>query len=140
MVVCRQQEERIMAQPQVDLRVWALDWRTAHQGENSERNVCMICPAHHRAIHEGRLIVEGDMITGLSFKHADGSRYGQPFSPKAADHAARAFQALTHMGFRAKETRRALDHIRAQGDSDLTLEQWLQQALRLLTQHLAGGS
>ena len=80
------------------------------------------------------------MITGLSFRHADGSSYGQALSPKAADHAARAFQALTQMGFRAKETRRALDRIRARGDSDLTLQEWLQQALCLLTEHLAGGS
>ena len=109
-------------------------------GEHSERNVCLVCPAHHRAIHQGRLVVEGDMLTGLSFHHADGSRYGQPLSLKAADHAARAFQALIHMGFRAKETRRALDRIRARGDSDLTLQEWLQQALRLLTEHLARGS
>ena len=76
----------------------------------------------------------------LSFNHADGSSYGQPLSPKAADHAARAFQALTHMGFRAKETRRALDSIRARGDSDSTLQEWLRQALRLFTEHLVSDS
>ena len=105
-------------------------------GEHSERNVCLICPAHHRAIHQGRLVIEGDMATGLHFMHADGSRYGEPLSPKAADHAAQSFQALTHMGFRAKETRRALDRIRAQASPDLTLQEWLEQALRLLTEHL----
>ena len=109
----------------------------AEGGEHSERNICLICPAHHRAIHEGRLIVEGDMVLGLAFHHADGSRYGAPLSPKVADHAARAFQALTHMGFRAKETRQALDRIRAQPSPELTLQQWLEQALRLLTEHLA---
>ena len=112
----------------------------AEGGEHSERNVCLLCPAHHRAIHEGRLIVEGNMVAGLSFHHADGTRYGEPVSPKAADHAARAFQALTHMGFRPKETRQALERIRAQADPNLTLQGWLQQALRLLTEHLESGS
>ena len=80
------------------------------------------------------------MTTALSLNYADGSRYGQPHSPKVADHAARAFQALTHMGFGARETRRALDRIRARGDSHLTPQEWLQQRRALLTEPLTSGS
>ena len=66
-------------------------------------NLVLMCPAHHRAIHEGRLIVHGDLITGLRLQHADGSSYGEAASPQASDLWTRVYQALRGLGFRASE-------------------------------------
>jgi hypothetical protein len=45
-------------------------------GRHDSDNLGCLCCAHHRAVHEGRLIIEGRPSTGLVFKHADGTPYG----------------------------------------------------------------
>lgn len=69
----------------------------------------MLCVAHHTAIHEGRLLVEGRPSRGLRFTHADGTPYGGPVSPEVAALRAAAFQALRGLGFREREARRVVD-------------------------------
>jgi hypothetical protein len=59
------------------LDIHHLTWRTDGGGHDAE-NLIMLCSAHHTAIHEGRLLVEGRPSMGLSFRHADGASYGLP--------------------------------------------------------------
>lgn len=55
-------------------------------GGNDEANLCTLCPAHHRLIHEGRLHVAREADGRLSFRHADGRRFGpMPHAPSEAD-------------------------------------------------------
>jgi len=99
-------------------------------GTNETENLVTLCGAHHRAIHEGRLASEGTPSLGLAFRHADGTKYGDTPSPASADLRAKAFQALTHMGFRASEAKRALARVPL--DPEVTLKSLLGQTLREL--------
>ena len=102
----------------------------AEGGTNELENLVTVCGAHHRAIHEGRLVNEGTRSTGLTFRHADGTRYGGPLSPAGADLRAQVFRALTHMGFRESEAKHALARVPA--DPEITLKSLLGAALREL--------
>ena len=95
-------------------------------------NLVLLCPAHHRALHEGRLSIGGDLTTGLCFNHADGSSYGAPSSLGVADTWARVFQALRRLGFRAGEAREAIDRVQTAASGDLSLEECLRRALQAL--------
>jgi hypothetical protein len=77
-----------------------------------------LCSAHHRAVHDGRLVVSGTYSGGFSFSHADGNRYGAPQPDSAHSKVlAEVFQILASMGFRQREARQMLDeagpHVRA---------------------------
>ena len=100
--------------------------------DHSPTNLVLLCPAHHRAIHEGRLIAYGDLTTGLRFQHGDGSSYGEPSSPQAADLWARVFQALRGLGFRANEAQEAIDRVRPSASAEWSLQDCLRRALQLL--------
>ena len=100
--------------------------------DHSPANLVLLCPAHHRAIHDGRLVVHGDLTTGLRFQHADGSSYGEPASPQAADLWARVYQALRGLGFRASEAGEAIDRVRLTAGADWSLQDCLRRTLQLL--------
>jgi hypothetical protein len=94
----------------------------------------VLCSAHHRALHRGQLVIDGSASAGFTFQHADGSAYGRPASPAAADATARAVRALTRLGYKEREARRALDQVRAHvGMGDEAL---LRAALRKLSEPL----
>ena len=99
-------------------------------GEDSLDNLATFCGAHHRAIHAGKLIVTGSASSHLEFTHADGTPYGGAVAPAVAHARAKAFRALTGMGFREGEAKRALARI---PHSVASLEQVIRQALRELT-------
>ena len=71
------------------------------------------CSSHHAQAHEGRLLIEGTVSTGLVFKHADGSPYGGNVVPETAGVLSEAFEALVALGFKQGEAKRALDEVRA---------------------------
>jgi hypothetical protein len=97
-------------------------------GANEIENLVTLCGAHHHAIHDGRLSCEGTPSMGLTFRHADGTPYGGAFAPMSADKRAKAFRALTQMGFRESEAKQALGRVpQAQG---MTLETFVREALR----------
>jgi len=48
----------------------------SHGGDHGPDNLCLLCGAHHRALHDGRLVIRGRVSTGLTFYHADGRPYG----------------------------------------------------------------
>jgi hypothetical protein len=77
-----------------------------HDGER----MLPLCSAHHRAVHDGRLVVSGTYSEGFAFSHADGSPYGA-LRPDAGRSKvlAEVFQILASMGFRQREARQMLD-------------------------------
>jgi hypothetical protein len=97
-------------------------------------NLVTLCSAHHRAIHRGELVVEGSISDGLCFRHADGTVYGAAPSPRNAELRAKAYRALTLMGYRESEAKRALGEV--PGNSNGSLELIIRRALS----ELASGS
>jgi hypothetical protein len=111
----------------------------AEGGKHEPDNLITLCGAHHRAIHRGRLIVEGGAGVGLTFRHADGNRYGEPLSPAATEANAKAFRALRGLGFAEGEVRRALAQT-TRVDGGESVEGLVRSCLQLLTQRLACAS
>jgi CBS-domain-containing membrane protein len=102
-------------------------------GGHDPNSLVVLCAAHHRALHRGSLILEGDVTRGLVFRHADGSLYGGAVSAGSAIAQTRAFAALRRLGFRESDVRCALDRLRTQVGLDQNdCEQILRAALRLL--------
>jgi 5-methylcytosine-specific restriction endonuclease McrA len=101
----------------------------SEDGEHSLDNLVTLCSAHHYASHHGKLIITGSASSHLCFAHADGTAYGGAVDPAVADARAKAFQALTCMGYREGEARLALARVPKPVSS---LEQLVRQALREL--------
>lgn len=102
-------------------------------GDHDPENLACFCGAHHRAVHEGRLVVSGTPTSGLKFQHADGSAYGSP--GVSAVHAARnskVFGALRELGFREAESRAALRECAQQIPASATHEELLRATLAFL--------
>jgi len=106
----------------------------AEGGKDTLENLVTLCSAHHRAIHRGQLFVEALSSGGLAFQHADGTPYGILAASRSAELLAKAFRALTRLGYRETETKRAL--ARVPESSTMSLEQLIRLALR----ELAAGS
>ena len=109
----------------------------ADGGGHDASNLVTVCSAHHRAIHEGRVIIEGSPSSGLRIRHVDGTTYGDvPGGGSASiiDARATALRALRMMGFREREVRFALARLSAQGSGDVTVEGIIRACLSYLTQ------
>ncbi len=103
-------------------------------GSHHAANLLTVCGAHHRALHRGELAVQGDAGTGVRFRHADGTPYGEPVEARALDTQAKLLAALRGLGFREGEIRRALAELRAEdGLRGATAEAWLRAAIQRLT-------
>jgi 5-methylcytosine-specific restriction endonuclease McrA len=102
----------------------------AEGGANTLENLVILCGAHHRALHAGRIVTEGTPSTGLTFRHADGTAYGRAPSAAIAEARAKAFSALTQLGFRESEVKRALARVAC--SSSITLEELVRDSLREL--------
>ncbi len=100
----------------------------AEGGGHDPGNILILCGAHHRAVHRGRLIVAGSASAGFTFQHADGSAYGSVAAPERADAAARVFVAMRGLGFKEKEARRAVDAA-SRGGAASSVEKLLRAAL-----------
>ncbi|RYZ05527.1 MAG: HNH endonuclease [Myxococcales bacterium] len=107
----------------------------ADGGDHDAGNLITLCGAHHRAIHEGALLVM-ENERGLVFSHADGTPYG--FAPSAASSLVQtgAFQALRGLGFREADVRRVL----ARALQDLELNVSLDHLLRWCLEGLTEGA
>jgi hypothetical protein len=102
-------------------------------GRHSLQNILSICTVHHRALHRGELSIQGT-ATNPTFRHADGSEYGQVDRPRALDTHAKVFSALRGLGFREAQARAALAQLQSQAAlRELSAEQLLRVALQLLT-------
>jgi hypothetical protein len=107
----------------------------ADGGGHSAENLVTLCGAHHRALHEGTLIVarSASSETELSFCHADGKPYGARVSaPDALAHA-RAFQALRGLGFGERDVRQALERARSELPPESAIEAVLRHCLDQLS-------
>ena len=103
-------------------------------GDDDPDRMVLLCGAHHRAQHRGQLIIEGSMSTGLSFRHADGARYGAAARPRISAVYEDAFRGLRSLGFRESEVRAALERLRTDASmTTATLDQVLRAALSALT-------
>jgi hypothetical protein len=113
-----------------------IDPRVEGGGHEPDNLVCL-CGAHHLALHRGLLSIQGKVGTGLVFRHADGTEYGQTPKPHPADVRSKVFSALRNMGYRESEARlgieRAAPHVGASADVTTLLK----QALSVLTEGIA---
>ncbi|MBN1605306.1 MAG: HNH endonuclease [Polyangiaceae bacterium] len=104
-------------------------------GDHDPEGLVVLCAAHHRAVHRGQLVVEGRVTTGLTFRHADGRRYGEIACAAGARAWADVFGALRSMGFAETETRHAIEKTRREvselGEA-LDVEPLLRRALGVL--------
>jgi hypothetical protein len=102
-------------------------------GSNRASNLITMCGFHHRRAHRGELLVSGSVEEGVSFRHADGSAYGQPRDPHAVDVRVKAFNALHNLGFREGEARAVLTELSKEYGGQLPdLERVLRDALARL--------
>jgi hypothetical protein len=91
-----------------------LDPRCEGGGHDPER-LAVLCGSHHRAIHYGRLWIDGKGSTGFVVRHAGGTAYGSaPCAPKV-DAVAQAQSALEHMGFKGTRARSLVEAALATG-------------------------
>ncbi len=103
-------------------------------GSHHAQNLVTLCGAHHRAAHEGTLVVSGNAEAGFAFFHADGTAYGARPAAPVATVRARAFQALRSLGFGERDARQALDEALRDGGDVTELEAVLRRCLAQLTQ------
>jgi hypothetical protein len=99
-------------------------------GRNTIENLVTLCSAHHRTIHRGQLVAEALPSGRLAFRHANGTPYGALPAPHSTELCTKAFRALTLMGYRAPEAKRAL--ARVPESSPASLEHLIRRALREL--------
>jgi Holliday junction resolvase RuvA-like protein/HNH endonuclease len=102
-------------------------------GTNALENLITLCTAHHRATHRGELIIEAT-AQGRSYRHADGTPYGESVTPSSIDAHAKVFSALRNLGFRERDARAVLREVR--NDSSLrnaSTEHLLREALRRMS-------
>ncbi len=109
-------------------------------GDHDPQNLVTMCGAHHRAIHEGTLMVTMGEGNELLFEHADGTPYGAAPSAAASSVCTRAFQALRGLGFREGEIRVAIAEAQRDGADDTPLDQLLRHCLERLTARACRGA
>jgi hypothetical protein len=106
-------------------------------GRHELQNILSICGVHHRALHRGELSIQGT-ATNPTFRHADGSEYGQVARHRALDTHAKVFSALRGLGFREAQVRAALAELQTRDAlRDASAELLLRAALQLLTRPCA---
>ena len=97
----------------------------ARGGKNTVSNLILLCSAHHRAHHEGRLAIAGQPGS-LRFTHADGRPYGAPADDLFTD----AVSGLKGLGYSAVEAKRAVERARVHVDAAATLQDVITASLR----------
>jgi RuvA, C-terminal domain len=103
----------------VFLDVHHLDARAEGGGHDPDR-LSALCGNHHRAVHAGRLSIDGSASAGFAVRHVDGTEYGAPLRPAALDLARQALGTLEHLGFTASQARARVDAVvRAGAPADI---------------------
>ena len=105
----------------------------SEDGQHEPDNLACLCTAHHRAVHDGRLVIEGRPSTGLMFRHADGTRYGGDVCAEMAERNAQVFAALLTQGFRERQSRAALERCAKTMPPNATRGELLRAAILWLT-------
>ena len=110
------------------LDVHHLDPR-AEGGSHDPDRLVVLCGSHHRSAHAGRLCIDGNATVGFTFRHADGTPYGQPLRPAALERAQQVFSTLRHLGF-GQTRARALVEVVVQAGAPDDLEAFVRAALQ----------
>src|SRR5262245_41130667 len=98
-------------------------------GTHDPDRLIVLCSAHHHAVHNGAMRIEGTWSGGFRFFHADGSVYG---TAAKAEHTAvlvDLHQALRGLQFPDREARAMVDQVRPHMGGTATLEDALRMAL-----------
>jgi 5-methylcytosine-specific restriction endonuclease McrA len=98
-------------------------------GRHDPNLLTVLCPAHHRAVHFGALVIGGSASRGFTFRHGDGTPYGQPLRPATLELSEQVFGALRELGFGESRARRLIDDVLRQGVPP-DLPSFLRAALR----------
>jgi hypothetical protein len=95
-------------------------------GAHDAWNLLLLCGPHHRAHHEGKLLIRGRAPDQLVFEHCDGTRYGA-----SADHDvfAQVRSALTNAGYKRLAADRAISIVSARLGTRVEIEAALRAAL-----------
>jgi hypothetical protein len=80
-------------------------------------------------VHQGTLVISGSATSGFTFRHADGTPYGQRLVPTTVELAEQAFKALRSLGFTHSQSRTLCDTVVRQG-APAELCAFVQAALR----------
>ena len=80
-------------------------------GGHSLSNLTVLCSAHHRAAHRGRITLVRSESGALGVRHADGTEYGQRVRPQVLEVRVKVFSALRQLGFREAQVRAALEQL-----------------------------
>ena len=99
------------------LDVHHLDERAEGGGHDPER-LATLCGAHHRAVHAGRICIDGTASAGFVVRHVDGTVYGAPIRPQAIEVARHALGALRQLGFKSSAARARVDAVVRAGAPD----------------------
>lgn len=93
-------------------------------GTHDPDGLLVICDAHHRAVHDGKLFIDGRWSTGFRFRHADGTPYGGKVGPDPhdVDAAKVAFSVLRNLGFKEREARDTVDAIRDRFEPSMSMQ------------------
>jgi hypothetical protein len=119
------------------LDVHHVEWR-AEGGDHSPENLCLLCFAHHQAVHEGRLVIRGRVSSGLTFAHADGRTYGTPAAEAVAEAVAdapvigEAVSALRNLELTSSQARSAVAEIASHVGPNASVDTLVFAALRHL--------
>lgn len=97
-------------------------------GDHEPSLLCLLCEAHHLALHAGRLRILGRAPDQLVFEHADGRPYGAP--PPLVDPFADARHALRDLGFTPKQATVAVERARVHVGTTADLERVIRACLR----------
>jgi hypothetical protein len=98
-------------------------------GRHDPNLLTVLCPAHHRAVHLGALVIGGSASRGFTFRHGDRTPYGQPLRPPILELSEQVFGALRQLGFSESRARRLIDDVLRQGVPP-DLASFLRAALR----------
>jgi hypothetical protein len=92
-------------------------------GKHELSNVITLCEAHHLALHEGSLLLEG-AAPSVTFTRRTSSNFS------VAARAVETAGALRRLGYKPDEVKAAVDAARTHvGKCDLPIEQWIKIAL-----------
>lgn len=97
----------------------------ADGGTHDPDNLCVLCAAHHGALHRGALRIDGTWSQGLTFRHADGTPYGAP--PELFDDVRAALRGL---GFKERESRFMVDEVRPHVGAESSVASVIRLALQ----------
>jgi hypothetical protein len=104
----------------------------ADGGTHDPDKLVPLCGTHHRAVHDGRLLITGAWSSGFRFHHADGTRYGtrELPDPRKSDAAKVAYDVLWRSGFRQTEAEQAVDAIRDRIEPAMPIEDVVKMAFQ----------